>query len=173
MSFKKKNIILLIMTLLFCILSWKLAFKETYNLYQNIEIIENDLKNAESAPEKILKLETELNLMNGNTIMLYSSVLEMRESLLAEISHLTSKYNVKFNSFPEYYIQEKENFELTTSPIVLQGSFRNLLLLLAEFEKNNTSGKISSTNFRIEESPRNGKRSLYLTLYIQSINVEP
>ncbi len=171
MSFRKKNIILLSGTVLFLILSWNLAFKETVELSRNIERIETELTNAAKAPEEIVQLESELSLMQGNTKMLYSSVLDMRESLLAEMSQLTNKYNVSLKSFPEYYIQEKENFELTTSPIVLQGSFKNLLMLMDEFEKNNTSGKVSSAHFIIKESLRTRKRSLYLTLYIQSINV--
>ncbi|MBL4707493.1 MAG: hypothetical protein JKY48_03525 [Flavobacteriales bacterium] len=138
---------------------------------QNIENIENQLINIERAPKEIAKLESELKQLQGSTKMLYSSVLDMRESLLYEISELSSKYNVSLKSFPEYYIQDKENFELTTSPIVLQGTFKNLVMLMDEFEKMNTSGKVSSAYFNIEESPRTKKRSLSLTLYIQSINV--
>lgn len=171
MSYKKKNIILWVSTLLFFILSWNLAFQETIELSQNIERIENQLSNVDRAPREIAKLESELKQMQGSTKMLYSSVLEMRESLLSEISELSSKYDVSLKSFPEYYIQDKESFELTTSPIVLQGEFKDLIQLMDEFERMNTSGKVSSAYFNIEESPRTRKRSLFLTLYIQSINV--
>lgn len=171
MSFKKKNILLVVGALLLLILSWNLAIYETVELKNNISGVEQELQGVERAPIQIAKLEAELNQIQGNSKMLYSSVLTMRENLLAELDELTKKHSVNLKSFPEYYIQQKENFELTTSPIVLEGSFKNLLKLMDEFEKKNTSGKVSSAHFKIEESRRTGKRTLFLTLYIQSINV--
>ena len=136
----------------------------------SIAQIEQDLLDVDKAPLQIAKLEGELNRIQGNSKMLYSSVLSMRENLLSELVQLTTKHEVNLKSFPEYYIQQKENFELTTSPIVLEGSFKNLLKLMDEFEQKNTSGKVSSAHFKVEESRRTGKRTLFLTLYIQSIN---
>ncbi len=171
MTFRKKNIILIIGAVLLILLSWNLAIKETLGLKSKIENLQQKLTMVEQAPKQIARLENELNQIQGNSKLLYSSVLTMRESLLSEITELSIKHNVKLKSFPEYFIQEKENFELTTSPIVLEGNYKELLSLMHEFEKENTSGKISSSHFKIEESRRTGKRTLFLTLYIQSINV--
>jgi len=171
MTYKKKNIILLVGFILLLILSWNLAMVETFNLKNQIQMVNKELRSAENAPLQIAQLNRELNQIQGNSKLLYSSVLQMREALLSELVQLTSKHRVNLKSFPEYFIQEKEDFELTTSPIILEGSFKNLLQLMDEFEKSNTSGKVSSALFRVEESRRSGKRTLYLTLYIQSINV--
>ena len=171
MTYKKRNIILLASVLILLYLSWNLAIGETVKLADQVSQIETDLKNLENAPNEIARLESELSQVKGKTDKLYSSVLDMRKSLLSEISDLANQYQLTLKSFPDYYLQQKEGIELTTSPIVLSGNFKGMVQLINEFENKNISGKISSTLFEIKESPRTKKRTLYLTLYVQSINL--
>lgn len=170
MTYKKKNIVLLISFVVFLYLSWTLAIQETVELSTALEKTKTELKKIENAPTLIAQLEGELSRVRDQSQRLYSGVLEMREGLYSEISMLAQKHQLSLNRFPNYYSQEKEGIELTTSLLVLSGDFKKMVQLVEEFEKANTSGKISSTLFEVDESPRNKKRSLYLTLYIQSIN---
>ena len=171
MNYKKKNIILAISFCVFLWLSWKLAIGETVELAEELNHLDENLKSLEDAPEKIRLMEAKLEQVEGKTKKLYSGVLEMRKELLAEVTKLSLEYNLSLKKFPDYYSQEKEGIELTTSPIVLSGDFKKMVRFIHEFEQKNVSGKISSTLFKINESPRNKVRTLYLTLYIQSINL--
>ena len=171
MTFRKKNILLLAGTLVFLILSWNLAIGETFKVRSQVVQSEASLANVEKAPQQIAELKFELDKIQGNSQTLYSGILPMREALLSEITDLAYKYNAQLRSFPEYFIQEKENFELTTSPVVLEGDFKNLLKLMNELEEKNTAGKVSSAQFKIKKSLGRKDRKLFLTLYIQSINI--
>ncbi len=170
MSYRNKNRVLLVSALVFLLLSWKLAIQETVILSDSLAKTEAELKKMENAPQLISELELELRTIKKQSQRLYSGVLEMREGLYSEISMLAEKHKLSLNRFPNYYAQEKEGIELTTSLLVLSGDFKNMVRLIDEFEKANTSGKISSTYFEVDQSPRTKKRNLYLTLYIQSIN---
>jgi hypothetical protein len=171
MTFKKKNIILLMGALLLLLLSWNLAISETVNLRTKVSQAEVSLFSVERAPQEIANLKYELGKIQGNTKMLYSGILPMREALLSEITELAYKYDSQLRGFPEFFIQEKEDFELTTSPVVLEGKFENLLKLMNDFEERNSTGKISSAHFEVKRSLRKRDRKLFLTLYIQSINI--
>ena len=157
--------------LIFLWLSWNLALKETFILAGEIGQIRTDLKALEDAPNKIRLLEGKLKKVEGKTKQLHSGVLEMRKALLSEVSDLANKYQLSLKNFPDYFSQQKEGIELTTSSLVLSGDFKQMVQFIDEFERMKISGKISSASFKIDESPRTKKRSLYLTLYVQSINL--
>lgn len=171
MSYKKKNIILLCGSIILLFLSYQLAFKETFAILKKNENLQTQLVDIDNAPKEIKKLENELNLVEGNSKILYSGVLQFRENLLSEMTQLSAKYNINIISFPEYFLDEKAEFALTTSPIILEGEFKNLHQLIDNFERNKSSGKISAANFKLEKMHRSKKKKLLLTLYIQSINI--
>ena len=171
MTYKRKNIILLSVFVLFLYVSWEVAIKETFIVTDNLSKVEEELKKIENAPIEISRLEGQLGQFKSKSQKLYSGVLEMRKGLLSEVSALANKYDLSLKSFPDYYLQQKEGIELTTSLLVLSGEFNNMVKLISDFEQTNKAGKISSTLFEVEQSPRSKKRELYLTLYVQSINL--
>lgn len=171
MTYKKRNIILFGLTLLFFFLSWSLAISETFMLSNQIDTYNHELEVIKNAPIQIAKIESELAQLEGESQVLYSGVLDFREGLLRELTSLCSEYNVKLLSFPEYLMQSQQDIELATSIVLLKGDFKNLIKLLYEFETNTSIGKISSADFYVKESRTTKKRDLYLTLYIQSINI--
>lgn len=171
MSYRKKNIILIIGVLVLFWLSWNLALVETIELEEKVSHMELELESIKNAPEEINRLKMEIDKVNHQSEKLHLSIMEMRKNLLLQVSTLADKYSLSLNSFPDYYVQSVENIELTTSPVVLSGEFKGMIQLIYDFEKNTKVGKISSASFEIKVSPRTKKRTLSLTLYVQSINL--
>jgi predicted nuclease with TOPRIM domain len=169
-SFKKKNIILLITAVFSLYLSWTLAIHETVELSSSTAEMEQRLEAAKEAPNEIKRLELELDKVKGKTRKLYSGVQDLRKLLLSEVTALADLYELTLKSFPEHFMQQKEGMELSTSPVVLSGAYKDMLQMIYEFEQNEIAGKISSVVFEIEESPRTRNRKLFMTLYVQSIN---
>jgi len=169
-SYKRRNIVLSIVVLLFCWISWNIAIQETVLLKKDLNQARTTLDQVKDAPLRIKILEKKLEQVKGSSNRFYSGILEMRQALLSEVTLLIEKYDLSLKRFPDYFLHENEGIELTTSPIVLTGAFLDMLRFIDEFEKKNFNGKISATTFEIEESPRTKKRTLYLTIYVQSIN---
>lgn len=170
MKIGRKNYILFSIIFLMMILSWKLSIYPTIELSKEIELLESELALAKNSPSQILKLEKDLLAYQNSSSSVVVSLSSLRKSLLQRITKLTGKHEVNLRSFPQSSTSYLEGIEISTSVVELEGNFINLLQLADEIENDKGLGKLASIKFKSVEDRRTKRRSLLMTLYIQSIN---
>ncbi len=169
LTYRRKNLLIFIGFLLFMVLGYFLSFSKTIQLYNENEVLENNLAEASVAPSIILKSKEELRVLDQYLRAYAFDSLINQELLLAEVSDFCMKNNLIIYSFPHHTSQEKKNFVIHTNVIEAKGSYKNLLNLVYYLEQEIKIGRISSVKFERFLEKKTKKAYLTVKIYVQSI----
>ena len=144
MKLNSKNKILVISSILFLIIAYKLSISKTYFYYsENRKIIEKltDFENEKKQLSYLYSKNKTLDaiLKNNKTS---DSVTNYQNYLLKTVSELCSSNNVKIIQFEEPEIVNTESGEISHYKFTLEGNFNNTIAFLNQFETKSYIGNI-------------------------------
>ena len=170
-TYKQKFQLLIGGGVLFFFLAYQLAIQSTLEKAADCGQLKEQLGMIQDAPEQIALTRQKLasfqhvigNSEKGSTI---------HEELLDNISRFCQNNGLSVTGFPGAHQFQKNDYRVITSRVTVKGKFIPLLKLMYHVEKNSYYGRISSVIFQSQRDIKTRKRELFLTLFIQNINIE-
>ena len=140
LSFKQKNIGLLLLTLVFGYLIYQKAIQGTLTLARDCSDLEQQLLLASSTPDELQALEIELASMN-RVVGSGLSVEEAHQQLLEQLSQFCDTSMLHLKDFPEPHTFAASDYSIVTSAAEVEGRFDNLVALIHELEQHSRGFK--------------------------------
>lgn len=169
MTYARKNILLLAGSILFFVVVYLLAIRNTLSLASECSSMEDSLMQAENAPAQTVLLQkrlAEIDRMIGSSRDTLSGT---QEALLSAVTSYCQANNVILREFPRTVTASQNNYSIETHVFVAEGSFKTLLQMIYLLEQKHRIGKISSINFFTKKDIRTKTTSLLVSVYLQSV----
>jgi|GEM_PF-1221254 len=155
LTFKQKNYILLAGTALLLVVSWKFAFKNTYDavvLHLQLQRKTEERNNLAFNPAYLDKKNSVLRQL---TARYTQKPEEWKNSFWLTVSGVAVRNNVNINYNPSSVnIIADSSAVIQRQTIIFEGSYRNLVGLLDTLHKTPRAGFITSLSFRREKEFR-------------------
>lgn len=169
LSYKKKNILLLSACLLFGFIIYLYAFERTFGLMDECALLEEQLQQAENAPQKLSELKIELNAIESRLGEGGKFGGDVQQALLEKISRYCNENNIALREFPQPVVSQEQDYIVETNVVVIEGSFIKLLKLVYQLEQVQRTGKVAAVHFMAKEDLRTKRLQLTASLYLQNI----
>ena len=169
MTFKQRNTYLFIGAILFGVLSYFFAFKKTFELANNVSIINNEIQNASSAPERIRMLQKNLQTLDSKMQRYLFDSTHHQEFIMGLVTRFCSVNKLILKEFPQLSVKEETDIFLETTTITVQGAFIDLCKLIYYFEQKAKIGRISSVRYEAGMDYKTRKKTLTATIFLQNI----
>jgi len=172
LTYKKKNRLLIAGIVLLSFISYRMAFRNTFNVYTGINSLEEQLKLADDAPQKVAGLQARLAGMDqvlGRGQSGWKSDTGIQQSLLGIVTDYCQKNNVTLREFPKTIQKAQGEYLVETNFFVVEGGFIKLLELLYLLEQKNRAGKVASANFSTKKDYKTKALNLTSTIYVQNV----
>jgi len=150
------------------IVAYKFAFSRTFDkvsLLNELEDKASMLKNADMQIAQYIQLNNELSSMIGQT----EEGKTFSEILLEYTTKSCSKNSLVLKEFPAVHYAENASVLFETYSLTLEGTYRNLLNYIYEFETQSKLGNISSIKFETVKNRKKKRDELHATIYVQKI----
>jgi hypothetical protein len=164
LTYKQKNRFLLIGIVLLAFISYRMAFRNTINVCSGINSLEEQLKLADHAPQKVAGLQARLAGMDQ---VLGRS--QSESTLLGVVTDYCQKNNVALREFPKTIEKTQGEYQVETNFFVIEGGFIKLLELLYLLEQKNRVGKVASVNFSTKKDYKTKALNLTAIIYVQNV----
>ncbi|MCD4664837.1 MAG: hypothetical protein K8R68_06155 [Bacteroidales bacterium] len=146
-----------------------LAIKKTIVRKTLCNDLQEQLLVVENAPEQMTSIRTELKKVESVIGKESKSGVNFRQMVLEKTSHYCEQYGILIKDIPEPIVMERNDYEIMTHTITLQGGFHDLIKFLFELEKYWSLGNISSAKFHTEKKIRTKQNYLYISIYLQNV----
>jgi hypothetical protein len=171
LSYRVRNKVILIVSILLMFFLWHFLFKNTANLVNKTWLLEDKIEEGAEAKDKIQNVENEIgninNLLQGYII----DSVRNREYILYFISNYCAGNNLLINEFPIVSSDQEGDLFIETNRIIIEGGFKNLLKLLHEIEFKNGVSRPSSVSFVKKHDIKRKKEILTMEIFLQNIRV--
>ncbi|MDJ1486100.1 hypothetical protein QNI16_36800 [Cytophagaceae bacterium YF14B1] len=167
-DYKKKTIWLLGGYAVLLLLSYQLAFKNTWAIYNQAKIMEQKIEQAPLAAAKANELQQKLTHLQTLTT---TDVDSTSRGLLMLISNECRENGLILKAFPEQIREQKQDMQILTQQCIVEGRFHSLLTLQHRIEQQKKLGRIVSATYHTRIDYEQQKKVLELILYIQSIQL--
>lgn len=164
LTYKVKFFILIGVTILLSIVSYKMSFKKMLDTKKTIREVDAKLEKVSSADVDVDILTQKISFLDkqiGST-----TDVELVPHLLIDFISTFSK--VKIFKIKEVHHATDNNFNIYTNQIVLQGNYNDLMSVLFAIEKEVSDSRIVNVEFYKEKDHRVRKHKLYLKLTFQN-----
>ena len=168
LTYKKKNGLLLICTVLVLIMVYSLAIKRTFAIYELSEASEEKIEQAKDAPLMIMKLKKELQEMDQRIGKNKNQINNEQQLLELVTGYCQSNHSI-LREFPKGTLAEKGNLLIETNHFTVQGSFSMLLKLVYELEQKEALGKVASVRYQLKKDIQTKELALTVSVYIQNV----
>lgn len=164
---KQKFYLLLVGVVLLVWISIKFGFSRSFELKEQINSIEMQLQTVEDAPQKLKLINERLQLYE----QLLSNVSgeETSPVLIGKIGSYCKRNGLILKEIPGKVQNQNDEFTISTYKVVVQGSYEKMVKLLDELEQNSEAGKLRAVSFQSEYNLREGRKELFGTYYLQTI----
>ena len=169
LSYRKKNRILLVGSLLSILLIYELAIKKTIIAYANCKQMEVQLQTANDAPKMMNELRrknAKMDLLLGNE----GKYADIQQSILGVVTDYCNANNLVLEQFPTPSVENNNGITIETNIITIEGEFGQLLNLIYLFEQKYKIGKVVSVNYKVKQDNLTRQIKLNVTIYLQNIN---
>lgn len=171
LSWKKKNLALLIGWPVALVILWMLVFQQTFDLFlQNLDLKEK-IEKAATAPKKVQEINKKLAWIDSKISSYLSDSVKNRETILHQVSNFCTKERVILKEFPQIALSTEEDMEIETNKIVTEGNFRNQLFLLHDLEYIKKTGRPASVQFLKYFDTRDKREVLNMVIYLQNVKI--
>jgi hypothetical protein len=165
------RLILMLLGIVFLFyLSYKFSFIKTYDAICTV----NRLNSAE---ENISNIDIRLEFLNKRMIHFDqilgkkdTTSLNCREAILNNITLIKTEFPAIIYDIPVKTIFKQDGYTFEINPVILEGSFHDLVRTLHILEQHREIGKIVSSKFYLKRMPISKKQKLMLAIYFQSLN---
>lgn len=117
------------------IIIWNLAFKSTYQLYEEQKLMK----------ELTLPITVTNRLVDKNIFT--DSILVSNGKILKLLAPMFEKYNIKMENYTPVVADAENQYKLFTGDLIVSGKFIDVVQLIATIEKQKLPLKIASVNF--------------------------
>ncbi len=171
MTYKKKNIALVIGFLLLLWIAHQLSFSKTIALKNQYHHLKTEALLFENSSQKLFGLQKEDNyydsILKSKRI---STSQSFQNTLLSTINTFVDSTNIKVVSFQNPHKLRQENAEILTYTFTLEGTFIEMTQLIYQLEQRIKLGKIISVNFSKKRNYRKRLDYLQCTILLQRIS---
>lgn len=165
-SYKQLNLLLLLAGILILLLVYRQNIRPTIDLRQQCRQMEAQLTKANNAHARLQILRTEqkrLNNVSGNSKL---SNEEIRQAILSNTNLFSEQATL--TAIKEPHVYNRNQLEVLTHSLELQGHFKELIRITHQFENRFTGARLSALKLYSVEDSRTKKTSLYGTYYFQN-----
>ena len=166
---KKKVVYTSMITVLILIVSYQFSFKKTILLFNEYKLMLDERSNAHNLPDKLLKLQNELDNIAGTIESSNGEVSNKRNLIINRVSNFCDSNSLIVSELTPSLIKVENTFTIETNTIVTEGSFTNLVKLLNNLEQEKSFGKVISVRFATYLNRKTKKKNLFSEIYIQNI----
>mgnify|MGYP006863439214 FL=1 len=166
---KKKVVYTSLITVLILIVSYQFSFKKTILLFNEYKLMLDERSNAHNLPDKLLKLQNELDNIAGTIESSNGEVSNKRNLIINRVSNFCDSNSLIVSELTPSLIKVENTFTIETNTIVTEGSFTNLVKLLNNLEQEKSFGKVISVRFATYLNRKTKKKNLFSEIYIQNI----
>lgn len=170
MSYRKKNILLLVGIILLGWISWQLSFSKTFELKKQYSELKSEKELFSNVSQKLSQLKQHNSyydsILKSKKITTGSS---FQNNLLQVITAYADSTRLQIVNFNTPHIYKTDNASINTYIFTVKGSFTNCLKQLYELEQQFKLGKIVSANFEKKRNFRQNSDYLECTILLQKI----
>lgn len=170
MTNKQKNSALIFGFIAMLFIAYQLSFRKTIEAKTSLNKLIKDRELLANAGER--KMQLELENKHLDAILIKNDVSanqSFEQNLFQKITKLSKEFNSEIVSFEKPHSFQAEGANMLSYTIQLKGSFRNLMLLTSNLEKQRL-GKFSSTSFVKKKNYRTGRNELATTIILQKLS---
>lgn len=167
--YKKKNQLLLVVSLIFMVICYYLAIENTLNLRAQCSEIKEELSIAAKAPIKIAELEQQLKSIEGVIGNQAREGIDPQQQLLQFVSHYCEEQQIILRDFPQPNSVEEDDYAIETNIFAVRGDFLKLLKMTYALEQDMRIGKVVAVTYRAKKNLRAKRLELIATIYLQNV----
>jgi len=165
-SYKKKNIGLVIISVLLIAVSFKKAFYVSYQTKMFRDELVLKLEKAKSANSEIKNNQIMIAKLNRFIGEQNNSVEKVQQEFLNFFAKNTR--NIMVYQINEVLNYKHPDFEINTHRVILKGNFKSILNFVYLLEKDFNFAKILKVRFQYIRKDLNDEKGLYTTILIQN-----
>lgn len=164
---RKKFYYVLLFFGLFSIIVYRYTFSKTIDAYKYQQELSTDASRTDMLQTQLKELLVHSNTANFSDIESSRTLEQSRSGLLKTISFYCRQHTMKLVKFPPQHTAEKDGLTVSTSIVVVKGSFRELLGLLFYLERSEKNIRIRNVKFESLRVFQEKKIELFMTLSLQ------
>lgn len=157
--------------IIFCIISFHLAFKKTLQLYFECCKLQHNMHVGDSDQKELTSIRSKLGQLDSLSNPEHISSSLVHQQLLDIAAESSTSGLISLKEFPAALSLKKSGYLVETHIITAEGDFSGLLRFTNALEKNVPS-KVVSSEFKVRYDPRQKKKILSEKIYIQMIKKE-
>lgn len=169
MTYKAKNIILLIGFLLITYISYKLTISKTLALKKEYKELKQQEILFKNVPKQLSVLKQKEKYYDSLLTKYQINGSSIQNSLLKTINLIAEKNNLKVVSFLEPHLFETENLIHKTYLFTLEGEYNSILQLTYKLEQDTKFGEIINLHFEKKKNFRKNKHYLQAEFLFRSL----
>lgn len=169
LSYQQKFYLLLCLSACMVLLTYQLALKKTIYYIALSASQQQTLPDDRVSDTDWARVNAKEEAMAG--VLKSSAAVDINQTnnLLEVLGKGCSAYKLKLEEVSSPVLYRDSGFTVMTSRIRLEGSFRNLLMLIDTLEKDKKLGKISAVDFRSLQNSNSTSRKLECVFYLQNL----
>ncbi|MES2141097.1 MAG: hypothetical protein V4511_15430 [Bacteroidota bacterium] len=169
LTYKKKNQLLIIVSVLALYLIYAFAVKKTIAAYSEYCYAEKQIELAANAPVMAVQLENQLLQMDSKIGKQNVNGQNTEQALLELITNYCQNNHAVLREFPETTIAKQGDLFIETNLFVVEGEFASLINLVYILEQKNKLGKIASVRYQLKKDFKTKDMTLTAAIYLQNV----
>ena len=168
MTSKTKNILVISGFILALFFSYQFAIKNTLNERSRYNQFKKEEMLFENIPKQLLTLNKKKEYYNSLLAKYQIGETSLQNSLLKSVNKNAQELNLKVIDFNEPHIATKNDLQINTYNITLEGSYNNIAQLIYRLEQKARFGELVNVHFIKQKNYRTRKEYLQATIMLQS-----
>jgi len=169
MTYKLKNILLLLGLILMCFVCYQLAISKTIDLRAQYKTLRHEEDLFKSTPKQLRILKQKQVYYDSILVSNKLDANSVQNSLLRNINSFAEVTNLKVISFLEPHITVNEDLTVKTYEFVLEGDYNNIIKLIHQLEQQTKFGEIINLHFEKKKNHRTGRYYLQAKILLKSL----
>jgi hypothetical protein len=168
LSYKRKNVFLLIGGLLLLVITWEFSFSKTWTLFTANQKMSNAMQYSQNGMKGIQNIKAEISQLNTK-ISRFDTSSSRQQELIGYISRFAEKENFKIIEIPKTTSEKNNGFQIETNILKVQGDYIGLVKLIYSIEYKDHLCKVAGVDFQKNINLKTHQEYLITTLYLQNI----
>jgi hypothetical protein len=169
LTYKKKNLILLLASILLAYIVYSFGIKKTIAAHSEYTENKNKMEQAANAPAMAEQLEKELIRMDAKIGSRNTEEENLNETLLSLITSYCQSNHAVLREFPQTTINEDGDLSVETNRFIIGGNFFTLINLVYLLEQKYNLGKVVSVNYQLRKDFKTQEMQLTANVFLQNI----
>lgn len=168
MTYKSKNISLVVGFILVLILSYQLAISKTFTLRNEYYVLKKEALLFKNTPKQLSLLKQKQIYYDSLLHRYQIKGTSVQNNLLKTINTFTESNNLKVVRFLEPHAFKKNDLVIKTHQFTLEGDYNAILKLIHYLEQQTKFGEIINLHFQKKKNFKTGKFYLQADVLLKS-----